>query len=69
MPLLSTVEPGRRVEQRAGGARGRNRLHDVSLSMHDLAAGALHVDDRRLAGDGDRFLRGRRLVISIGNGE
>ena len=37
----------------------------MSLSMHRLAPDALHVDDRRLAGDGDRLLERADLQLGV----
>ena len=46
--------PGHDDDDGVVAAHGRNRLDDVGV-QRDLARRALHVDDRRLAGDGDRF--------------
>ena len=42
-------------DHRVVAAHRRDRLEDV-VAQHRLAPGALHVDDRALAGDGDRLL-------------
>ena len=55
-PVLTSCWPpnsaGHEHEQRVVAAGGRDRVDD-SLGQHRLTLRALHVDDRRLAGDRD----------------